>query len=297
MKRAIISILIFTSLSAFAQNVTKEDLEKETKPLTEKVKTLQSEKGKLKIDIKKLNSKLSNTNARIYNLQKQIETNNRVLTQTNNELRIKIQQTGKTSEEKITAAIKSLSENSLYGILCVLFTLLISGLIYWVLTNRYKTDKSNIESQIENAKNALLTEGIQLNTKLVNILETQLNLIQEEEKSKNIAEVDHSLPLKVADEITRINAYSNTLDPNSQDAKALKSSIKRLINTFKAANYDIVDLLGQRYDDGLKVIVVNAILDEKLKPGEEVISRIIKPLVKFNGVQIQAAQVDISVGK
>jgi len=71
------------------------------------------------------------------------------------------------------------------------------------------------------------------------------------------------------------------LDPNSQDSKALKSSVKRLFNTFKAANYEIVDLLGQKYDDGLKVIVVNAIPDEKLKPGEEIISRIIKPLVKY----------------
>ena len=297
MKRLTIAILIFTSLGAFAQNVTKEDMVKETNPLTEKVKTLQSEYSKLKTDIKNLNTKLSYSNARIYNLQKQTEANSRAIAQTNKELEEKIQQTGKTSEEKIIAVNKSLSKNSLYGIIGVLLTLLISGIIYWLLTKRQKTDKSNIENQIENAKNTILIEGIQLDTKLVNILETQLKLTQDEKKIKDIAEVDHSLPLKVADEITRINAYSNTLDPNSQDAKALKSSIKRLTNTFKAANYDIVDLLGQRYDDGLKVIVVNAILDEKLKSGEEVISRIIKPLVKFNGVQIQAAQVDISVGK
>ena len=63
-----------------------------------------------------------------------------------------------------------------------------------------------------------------------------------------------------------------------------------------AIQYEIIDLLGQKYDDGLKVIVVNAIEDSNLKQGEEIISRIIKPLVKYNGEQIQAAQVDISIG-
>jgi len=109
--------------------------------------------------------------------------------------------------------------------------------------------------------------------------------------------IDHTLPLKIADEITRINTYANTLDPITQDYRALTSSVKRLMNTFKVAQYEIVDLLGQKYDDGLKVIVVNAMPDENLKEGEEIITRIIKPLVKYKGEQIQAAQVDISVGQ
>ena len=49
-KKITLSILLFSSLSTFAQ-VTKEDLEKEIKPLTEKVIILQSEKSKLKSEI------------------------------------------------------------------------------------------------------------------------------------------------------------------------------------------------------------------------------------------------------
>jgi hypothetical protein len=52
---------------------------------------------------------------------------------------------------------------------------------------------------------------------------------------------------------------------------------------------------GQKYDDGMKVSVISYIPDEKIQKGEEVISRIIKPLVKYKGEQIQAAQVDVSI--
>ena len=42
-------------------------------------------------------------------------------------------------------------------------------------------------------------------------------------------------------------------------------------------------------------IYISYIPDEKIQKGEEVISRIIKPLVKYKGEQIQAAQVDVSI--
>ncbi len=47
-KQIIIAILLISSLGAFAQDVTKEDLEKEIKPLKDKVKILQSENSVLK---------------------------------------------------------------------------------------------------------------------------------------------------------------------------------------------------------------------------------------------------------
>ena len=46
------------------------------------------------------------------------------------------------------------------------------------------------------------------------------------------------------------------------------------------------------YSSKIIKTIISAILDKK---GEEVISRIIKPLVKYKGEQIQAAQVDVSI--
>lgn len=314
MKRQItFTLLLFSSLGAFAQNITREDLDKELKPLTEKVKMLQSENSKLKSEIGGLNSKLVTANNNIDSLRSKTLANSNAISQTANELGIKIQETGAMNDGKITKVQDSLSKNSLYGIIAVLSAILLSGLLYWLLRRRQKTDKTEFDgkledkttsiktdviSEIEKTKKELHQENIKLDLKLIEVLENQLKGSKHIEPSGNSDEpssIDHSIPLKVADEITRINAYANTLDPNSQDAKALKSSVKRLINTFKASQYDIIDLLGQKYDDGMKVSVISYIPDEKIQKGEEVISRIIKPLVKYKGEQIQAAQVDVSI--
>ena len=89
MKRQItIAILLFSSLGAFAQ-VTQEDLDKEIKPLTQKVNSLQSENSKLKSEIGTLNSKLSNAYKSIDSLRSQTQENSNAISQTANELGIR----------------------------------------------------------------------------------------------------------------------------------------------------------------------------------------------------------------
>jgi hypothetical protein len=46
----------------------------------------------------------------------------------------------------------------------------------------------------------------------------------------------------------------------------------------------------------MKVIVVNSIPDENLQKGSEVITKILIPQVNYNGVMIQTAQIEVSVG-
>jgi hypothetical protein len=289
MKKLTITILLLTSFSAFADNVSNEDLKQQIKTLTERVVKLEINKEKQKIIINDLSSDLDS-------LKNQTEANSSAIISTKNNLDIKIKETGKASEDKISAIGQSLSKNSLIGIIGVLMVLLISGILFWFLSKRQKIDKNDVEQLIQNTKRTLSEEGVRLDTKLVQILESQIKLIQEERiiSSTKVedTEIDHSLPLKVADEITRINAYANTLNPNSQDSKALKSSVKRLTNTFKAASYEIFDLLGQKYDDRIPMVVLDRIIDGTLINGEETITRIIKPLVKYKGIQIQAAQVE-----
>jgi hypothetical protein len=228
---------------------------------------------------------------------------------------VKISTTETNTNQKISEIGNSLSKKTLYGIIGVLIAILISGLLYWLLSKKQQSDKNDFEgkldnktsslktdviSEIEKTKKELQQENIKLDLKLIEVLDNQLKASKPTEIIENLNEpttIDHSLPLKVADEITRINAYANTLDPNSQDAKALKSSVKRLINTFKASQYEIIDLLGQKYDDGIKAIPVTYITDENLQKGEEIISKIIKPLVKYKGEPIQAAQVEVSIGE
>ena len=41
----------------------------------------------------------------------------------------------------------------------------------------------------------------------------------------------------------------------------------------------------------------NFVIDENLKEGESVITRVIKPQINFKGILIQAAQVEVSQGE
>ena len=313
MKKISFAIILFCSTGVFAQNVTREEFDKELLRLSEKLQTLQSENDKLKSEVGALSYKLSNANKSIEVLENQTQNNSSAISKTASELGIKIKEAGDKNESLITNVSESLSKNSLYGIIGVLSAILLSGLLYWLLSKKQQTDKTELDGKLENktsilksdviteierTKKELQQENIKVDLKLIEVLENQLNRnknTNEVDDSDGNTIIDHSIPLKVADEITRINAYANTLDPNSQDAKALKSSVKRLINTFKASQYEIIDLLGQKYDDGMKLSVISYIPDEKIQKGEEVISRIIKPLVKYKGEQIQAAQVDVSI--
>lgn len=327
MKKITIAALLIISQSAFAQ-VTSEDLKNEITPLISKIEALETKVSKQAKEIEGLNFKLSNVNKQIDELDKNATNQAQVIQELENktnenevaisqaraDLTDEIATRSELSDGKITTVSKDLSKNSLYGIIGVLLAILLSAVLFLFWKRRQETDKSDlinkldsskteIRKEIENTKSSLSTLEQKLfeeYNKQVAGIEQLFHSISELNKGKapdTIKEQDHSLTLKVADEVTRINAFANTLDPTKQEAIALKNSVKRIIENFKANKYEIVDLLGQKYDDRLNIIVVGESIDSNLNSGEEIITKIIKPLVKFDGEQIQAAQVEISIGQ
>lgn len=313
MKKITIAALLIISQSAFAQ-VTSEELKKEITPLIKKIEVLETKATKQGKEIEGLNLKLSTANKQIDSLENKTAANEVAISQTKTDLTNEITQSGEASDGKITTVSKDLSKNSLYGIIGVLLAILLSGVLFFFWKKRQDTDKSELINKLDNSKKEINKEIESTKSSLSTIeqklfeeynkqvagIEQLFLSISDLNKGKSpatITEQDHSLTLKVADEVTRINAFANTLDPTKQEAIALKSSVKRIIDNFKANKYEIVDLLGQKYDDRLNIIVVGESIDSNLNSGEEKITKIIKPLVKFNGEQIQAAQVEISIGQ
>jgi len=86
------------------------------------------------------------------------------------------------------------------------------------------------------------------------------------------------------------------MDEGTRGLNQLSASVKRIQDNFAANGYEIVEMLGKPYDEGMKVIA-NFIPDEDLKAGEQIITRIIKPQVNFNGEMIQSAQIEVSLGE
>lgn len=106
-------------------------------------------------------------------------------------------------------------------------------------------------------------------------------------------ERDHSLALKIADEVMRIENNLSHMDSSAKGYKQLTKAVERIKQNFHANGYEIANLLGQHYDDGMKV-TADFVLDDTLAPGEQLITNVIKPLVIYEGKMIQSAQVVVS---
>lgn len=299
MKKLLATIFLLSNVAIYAQS-NNIDLEKEIPALKQQINNLKSENGKLQSKINALSDSINHNTQRLNDIGTKVESNANTITQKSQELGDKIQETGKTSEEKISAVNDSLSQSTLYWIIGFLATALLLGLVYFLLGKRIKTDRTDVEEQISKTKKSLEEEAIKLDTKLTEVLETQLKIVQAERNvptNNSNEEADHSLALKVADEIMRINKNLSNMDASTKGLKQLAASVKRIEDNFAANGYDMPELLNKPFDSRMKLIVANSIPDEKLKSGEEIITRIIKPQVNFKGVMIQAAQVEVSVGQ
>ncbi len=300
MKRQItFAILLFSSLGAFAQELTKEDLNKEIKPLTQKVNSLQSENSKLKSEIGTLNIKLSNANKSIDSLRSKTQENSSAISQTANQLGIQITTTEQTANKRIDEVGQSLSKNSLYGIIGVLSAILLSGLLYWLLSKRQQTDKTDFIDQLSKTKSSIEESLVKEFGKQTELMDSQLHLIEQQKTTLQAtpnAEPDHSLALKVASEINLIERNINLMDAKTKGLKQLQASVGKLKDNLSANGYEMPELLGKQFHQGMKVIVTSSIPDENLEKGSEIISKILIPQVNYNDKMIQTAQIEVSVG-
>jgi hypothetical protein len=300
MKRQItFAILLFSSLGAFAQELTKEDLDKEIKPLTQKVNSLQSENSKLKSEIGTLNIKLLNANKSIDSLRSKTQENSSAISQTANQLGIQITTTEQTANKRIDEVGQSLSKNSLYGIIGVLSAILLSGLLYWLLSKRQQTDKTDFIDQLSKTKSSIEESLVKEFGKQTELMDSQLHLIEQQKTTLQAtpnAEPDHSLALKVASEINLIERNINLMDAKTKGLKQLQASVGKLKDNLSANGYEMPELLGKQFHQGMKVIVTSSIPDENLEKGSEIISKILIPQVNYNDKMIQTAQIEVSVG-
>lgn len=295
-KQITFAIVLFSSLCAFAQ-VTKDDIDTQIKPLTEKVKNLQLDNSNLKSEIVTINSKLSSANIKIARLQSQTQKDSIAISTTASQLGIKIKQTETTTKDGISKLDKDVEKNRLYWIIATLVTLLLGGILYWLLGKRIASSQTDVESQIRNTKKSLEEESLKLDSKLVEVLETQFKLKQEEKQIVSVnsnTEIDHTLALKVADEIVRMQKNISKMDEETKGLKPLVKGIERIQANFASNGYEMVNLLNKDYDERMNIDVINFITDENLAEGRKIIISVIKPQVNYNGVLIQRAQVDVS---
>lgn len=317
MKIITIVLFLFSTLGVLAQDSSEQDLRAEIKllqeriqslennletaiqPLEDRISALQSKNTELRNSIEVLNAKALNTGVAVDSLQRQAETNRGLIANAREDLAEQIQQTGKTNEEKIIAVDQSLSKNSLYGIIGFLSVMLLSGVLYWLLSKRQKTDKSALIEQLSKTKSSIEASLVTEFGKQTELMDAQLQIIEKQKSTGPVASdtaPDHSLALKLASEINLIERNISLMDANTRGLKQLKRSVGKLKDNLAANGYEMPELLGKQFDQGLKAVVISTIPDENLEKGTEIITKVLIPQVNYNDKMIQTAQIEVSVG-
>lgn len=311
MKRLFFSTVLLLGIginSVKAQNFSKDSLflTIEIKQLKENQERLNSEINILKNEISKGKSRISDLESTNYILASKIDIlqdkNNKLehsQKSDKNELVTRINQT----DNKVKATEDILSSRTLWGI-CGIIALIIALIVtVWAFLKKFKFGttsiddvrkaQSSLEAAQENIRKAqekMQEETIQLDNKLIEILSKQSVSAP---ATTDDGEIDHSLTLKVADEIVKIEMNLSRMDESIKGYKQLSRGVQRIKDNFKANDYEIVDMLGKPYQSGMKA-AVTFVTDDTLEPGRQIITRIIKPQVNYKQIMIQAAQIEVS---
>lgn len=291
MKRIVLSFLVFFSLCINASvndSLKIITLQREIGNLKVLVSHLQQENGKVqslfqkqKENVDSLQTKQKEQNEKLIALADKIGTD---LSETNNKLQ--------TSTNDLSASI---SHRTWLGLLGILLALGMLGAAYYVLKRRISNGSSAIDKikvaqeGLETAQKAIQEESVKLDNRMLELLDKQLT-VSNRPKEEKTSKLDHRFALKVGDEIAKIETNLSKMDPAVKGYKQLKQAVQRIKDNFNAQGYEIVELLGLDYNDGMP-FEAQFIPDDTLPEGKRVISGITRLQINYNGEMIQSAKI------
>jgi cytochrome c-type biogenesis protein CcmH/NrfF len=288
-------LAIFGTLtSAQTKNDTIQELQRQIENLENLNSRLSKQVNTANSNIKKLEVKVSSAADSLNVLKQELAHTNNNLQAMAAKLELQIQQLSNKTNSDVSALNERVSHNTiLYWILAIIAILLVPAILFGLLRRRLTMVKTELSEQMKTNTEAIREEIIKLDNQVFWSLDFQKELSKKEQNESEV--IDHSLALKVADEIIRIKKNISNMDPDTKGLKQLEFAVERIQDNFRENGYEMVDLLNKRYNPAMK-ISAKFKRDESLKHGEQIITRIIKPLVKFNDIIIQDAEVEVSTG-
>ena len=297
MKKIIFASFMVLAFSQLALGQTTEgdynQIKAEISSLQSKQTTMQNSISSARKDIVYLTAQNKLSSLKIDSLNTTISALRDSLHSVNNQLKNDIFETNKTVTDNEVQLTTSIKNKSITGIVILAFLAVIGVIVSFFLGKKVSKAGSAIENvkdaqlKLQSAQKKLEEESVLLDNKLVELIEKKMS-------STNVeTTADHSLALKVADEITRIELNLSKMDPAIKGYKQLTKGIERIKNNFMAKGYEIADMLGKPYNEGMR-INADFVLDENLEPGTRIITAITKPQVIFNGELIQKAIVTVT---
>lgn len=305
MNRVIIILLglVLEGLFAYAKPSTYTD---KVKALEEKCSILQNKQVKADNNLRKLVERQKEAERKIQTLVKENEIQRLAIDSMQDKCN-SLEEVQSSDRKNINGKIDATDNNvrtnqdqlqsrTLYGVIVVIVVLVIIISVACWLTKRIKSGTSTIgdvrraQEALQAAQTKMQEESVKLDNQLLAIVQKQLDASS---ASKITGEPDHSLVVKLADEIARIETNLSKMDKSVRGYKQLVQAKDRMINNVRANGYEIISLLGQEYNDGMQ-FQTRFVPDESLPEGKRIITGMIKMQVNYNGKMIQPAEIVVS---
>ena len=304
-KKLLIIVLVALNCQ-FVTGKPANDIDK-IKSLEEKCAILQDNQVKAENDLLKLTEEQGESERKIELLKKDNKAQQLAIDSLRNTCSI-LEKAQTADRKDINGKINATDNNvrvnqdmlqrrTLWGIMIVIILLALVTTGSYLLAKRIKSGDTSIDEvrkaqeALEVAQKKMQEESIKLDNQMLAIVQKQLE--SKPTTSVGTAAPDHSLALKVADEVARIELNMSRMDSSIKGYKQLSKAVERIKDNFNANGYEIVDMLGKPYNEGMKVIA-EFVLNEDLEEGQQIITGITKPQVNYNGIMIQAARITVS---
>lgn len=238
--------------------------------------------------LEKVQGTLERASVVIDSLSKEVQRNNENIKKTADEIGVKIDKTNTSLVSKADSS--DVTSKTVWGIILFFVLAVLGGVIYYILHKRINKGTEDVEALKEKAE--------KLNEEILNKLSDDMDELQKlvtaiNSVSGKQSEPDHSLIKTLADRITFMEMTLFKMDPKVKGYKQLSKSISQMKDNLLANGYELVDMLGKPYNDGMKA-VANFNDDEEIEEGKRIITAIIKPQINYKGQMIQAAQITVS---
>lgn len=233
----------------------------------------------------------------IDSLKQELMNTKNDLSDLSNKLGIDITNTQKQIAENANNLNDNIKSKTTWGIMIVTIIILVMAAIYLILYKRVEKGKSaidkikNTQKELQKVQEELVKESSKLDEKLVDLLDKQLNVQTMSLSALNYKkEVDHSLALKIANELVKIETVLSKMDSSIKGHSNLLRAVEHVKNNLKANGYEVINLIGQDYNEGMP-FNARFIPDDTLPEGKRIISGVNKYQINYNDKMIQAADI------
>ncbi len=238
--------------------------------------------------IKAQNKEMAKLNGNIVSLKDQLDGN---LTKMNSQLDSLDSGLGDANKQLETTKLSSelarqdIKDNVLYllGAICIILILII--VVYWLTHKKHSTAQNEIADAKTHLEEQINTANADFAEKLLEAMNKLPKPGEAGDTSKN-PEDNHGLILDFAQQIATMENNIWHLSKDDGVRKRIERATKNMRETFKTLGYDMPKLLGTEVSENQIIQIRKRREDTSIALGKNMIIRVVKPLVLFNGKPI-----------